>query len=69
MSYAAAANPVNGLELAKGGKVSNFNMMDRRNGGWPRPSGEWHHSDFRDAAFSYVFPMFREMINQGNLDQ
>ena len=66
MSYAAAANPIEEIER-KGNK--NFNMMAQKNGGWPRPSGKWQHSDFRDVAFSYVVPMFQEMINQGKLDE
>ena len=66
MSYAAAANPIEEIER-KGN--ANFNMMNKKNGGWPRPTGDWQHSDFRDVAFSYVVPMFQEMINQGKLDE
>lgn len=68
MSYAAAANPIEELNPEQG-ENRNFNMMNQRNGGWPRNTGHWQHSDFRDVAFSYVVPMFQEMINQGKLDE
>jgi len=62
VSFAVAANPVDKLTEAR-----NFNMMDMKNGGWPRASGDWVHSDFRDVAFSYVISMYQEMIDQGGL--
>lgn len=69
LSYAAAANPLDRFNLQQGGN-GNFNMMKLKNGGWPAErGGEWHHSDFRDVAMSYTWPMFQEMIKQGGLDE
>ena len=65
-SYAAAANPVEVIE-ERGGE--NFDMMNEKNGGWPRRNGLWHHSDFRDVAYSYVWKMYEKMSKLGKLDQ
>lgn len=31
-------------------------------------NGDWIHSDFRDVACTYVWPMYEKMINLGKLD-
>lgn len=57
------------LSPQRGGN-GNFNMMNFKNGDWPEErEGEWYHSDFRDVAMSYTWPMFQEMIKQGKLDE
>ena len=68
LSFAAGANPLEVLNPDQG-ENRNFNMMELKNGGWPRGSGDWVHSDFRDVAFSYVLPMYEEMIFEGGLDR
>ena len=70
LSYAAAANPLEKLDEEDDSKDRNFNMMNLKNGDWPAErGGEWYHSDFRDVAMSYTWPMFQEMIKQGELDE
>lgn len=70
-SYAGAANKIEVIDRV-GNK--NMDMMNLKNGGWPRTGGstgvgDWVHSDFRDVAFSCVLPMYQEMIDLGKLDE
>jgi hypothetical protein len=37
------------------------------NGPFPTPDNMWRHSDFRDVALPYVYPMYEEMISRGAL--
>jgi hypothetical protein len=69
VSFAAAANSVDILDLQIPGESRNFNMMNMKNGDWPRASGDWLHSDFRDVALSYVVEMYEEMVNTGKLNK
>jgi len=75
LSYAAAIDPIGS------GLVSNFNMetsgrASGLNGEWPveghekssEDTGSWLHGDFRANALHFVYPMYREMINRGGLD-
>lgn len=73
-SYAVAAN-----RLDKLGNVANFNMPSElmSSGGsasWPQHEdalvpNEWRHSDFKDVAIQFLYPMYEKMIELGNLDQ
>jgi len=75
LSYAAAIDPIGS------GLVSNFDMETSGrapglNGEWPveghekssEDTGSWLHGDFRANALHFVYPMYREMINRGGLD-
>lgn len=52
----------------------NTDLMTLRNG-WPesrpQPQGQtekpWLHSDFKDVAYRYVYPFYRDMIQKGGL--
>lgn len=69
LSDAAAVNTVPG--------VINFDMevSGRDPNDWPsedhddESSGDWLHSDFRNVALPYVYPMYQQMINKGALDE
>ena len=79
LSYAAAVEEI--LAPAQGGSpVVNFNLErdGRPNGNidWSTEGhaddddvGRWLHSDFRNVALPYVFPVYEEMITQGSLDE
>jgi hypothetical protein len=55
----------------------NFDMQQQFQNGWPsgRPprqvgfagAGEWHHSDFREVAYTFTYKLFKEIVNDGNL--
>lgn len=77
LSYAAAV-----MELPQpqsGATVNNWNLHtggrpNGNSGPWPTEGhtdtdtqGAWLHSDFRNVALPYVFPMYEIMINQGLL--
>jgi hypothetical protein len=58
--------------LDQPGNPHNFDMNSLYKNGWPltRNSGEglnWHHSDFRQVAFTFTYPLFDKLISQGNL--
>lgn len=64
MSYAAAANAVEGMQ-------ENFNMEDQGRSGWPASRGgnnDWIHSDFKNISLNSVTPMYQRMIDIGGLD-
>ena len=65
MSNAAAANSMTSLgnrnyPMHTAGKAQN-------NGAFPTPDNMWRHSDFKDVALPYVYPMYEEMISRGAL--
>lgn len=74
LSYATAVDPLDNYF------TENFNMeADGRapnlNGAWPTEGhgdddsvGRWLHSDFKNNAIHFVYPMYQKMINQGFLD-
>ncbi len=70
LSYAAAANPVSGLQ--------GFDMQSEFKTGtyWPteghedpESAGKWIHSDFKNVALSFVHKMYTKMIELGGLDE
>jgi len=76
LSYAAAANEIQVSEL-NSVTVQNFNIeLDGRcASSWPADghseefrAGRWIHSDFKNVALPYVYPMFQEMIARGGLN-
>lgn len=69
MSCAVAPNPLSGVESIdmeeKGpiaGKWSTVGHDDKYR------AGRWIHSDFKNVAIPYVYPMFQEMITKGVLN-
>jgi hypothetical protein len=74
LTPAVGANAVPKLSPPQNSVERNFNMPDLFKNGWPlsRPSsgpeaGNWYHSDFREVAYTYVYRLFDEFVNQGNL--
>ena len=77
MSYAIATNSVNKLNPEQG-ENRNFNMQgdlksERGKKAWPvkfkkRPA-DWLHSDFKDVALHFVYPMYEKMITLAKLDE
>jgi len=73
MSYPVAANVVSVSELS--GAVESFNMeaSGRDKSSWPAEGhdddrrGRWIHSDFKNVALPYVYPMYQKMITEGAL--
>jgi len=75
LSPAAGAIPIPSL----GGKasVANYDLETQgrtRAGSWPTEGhrsplthGRWLHSDFKNVALPYVYPLFQTMINRGAL--
>jgi hypothetical protein len=72
-SYAIAANPLESL-----GEFGNHNMQSEYknpHAEWPvhpnvpddQPQN-WAHSDFKDVAIPYIYPLYQKMIEVGNLD-
>ncbi|MFQ3242352.1 MAG: hypothetical protein ACI9JZ_002048 [Lentimonas sp.] len=67
MSFAAAANHVNGMQ-------ENYNMMNEANG-WPlsrlndsRFGSDWLHSDFKNVSLNYTRKKYEKIISIGGLD-
>ena len=62
-SAAAGSNPINSFV----GRNYDMNAMSS---GWPaqRPPGSgWWHSDIRNIAYSYTFPVFDKIVETGDL--
>jgi hypothetical protein len=73
MSYPVAANVVSVSEFS--GAVESFNMeaSGRGKSSWPAEGHDglrvnrWIHSDFKNVALPYVYPMYQKMITEGAL--
>ena len=69
VTWAVGSHPVPRLQAS--GK--NFDMNALYENGWPasRSTGDeafkWHHSDFRDVAYTYVYKLFNIFVQTGNL--
>jgi len=75
LSYAAA---VDFLATPPLGQIDNIDMQaqGRLSGQWPteghtsdEDQNSWLHSDFRNVALQYVYPMYQIMINKGPLNE
>ena len=68
----ALSSPVGGNAITFGNKIENhdLNSSDYRNG-WGRPAIEgelpWLHSDMKDMAYFYVYKLYEQLIQKGNL--
>lgn len=74
-SYAAAANEITAFN-PPGQPSRNFNMASpTMRDGWPSgiDGGDggvrWRHSDFKEIAFRYVYPIYDKMIEIGELNK
>ena len=73
VSYAAGANRVNAFDSPE--SIRNFNMQDMQvEGFWPQerptlPNGTkpWLHSDLKDLPYPYVYKLFDELVETGEL--
>jgi len=64
-STAAGSNPINSF-------IGRNYDMDTMSSGWPvqRPPGSgWWHSDVRNVAYTYTFPVFDEIVTTGELSK
>jgi len=64
--------PVGANFVTRLGVDRNFNMPDEFKNRWPlsRTTEEelkWHHSDVREVAYTYIYKLFDEIVNDGNL--
>lgn len=66
ISSPVGGNPVS-LEIIENHDLNTFNYRDE----WGRNSDtygqRWFHSDMKDMAYFYVYPLFDELIEKGNL--
>ena len=68
----AVSSPVGGNAVTFGNKIENhdLNSSDYRNG-WGRPAvddkTDWHHSDMKDMAYFYVYKLYEQLIQKGDL--
>ena len=66
----AVSSPLGGTPVVK---IQSFNLDNPQyRSGWGRRSNhkyrtEWQHSDMKDMAFSYVIPLYREIVTKGDL--
>ncbi|HEY5747343.1 MAG TPA: hypothetical protein VIU12_14795, partial [Chryseolinea sp.] len=71
LSFATGANALANFE------TGNFNVMDYKNGGsWPNErlqdgtkGNNWLHSDVKDIAYIYVYPLYSKFVELGELDR
>jgi hypothetical protein len=73
LTLPVGANPVPALDVIH----RNFDMQALYENGWPsgRParsvgepaSGEWHHSDFQQVAYTFTHKLFDDFVNFGLL--
>jgi hypothetical protein len=72
-SYAIACNAIDRINLGGGAVNKNFNIEAQFKNGWIENVGaegdDWLHSDFKDVAFTYVYPMYEKMIDLGELNK
>ena len=75
----AVSSPVGGVAVMEHCITDNVNMnLDSSNGGVPRPNEwgrcsshkygtDWQHSDMKDMAYLYVYKLYEQLIQKGNL--
>jgi hypothetical protein len=67
LTLPVGANPVPVLQVIS----HNFNMETTFKNGWPSSrasdQGRWHHSDFREVAYTFTYKLFDEIVNDANL--
>ena len=46
--------------------LMDLNDDDYRDG-WGRGSSDWQHSDMKDMAYFYVYKLYEQLVEKGNL--
>ena len=54
-SFAAGRNPTDGVS-------DNYNMQSELPNEWPRPNGDWQHSDVKNVSYYYVYKLFERLL-------
>lgn len=62
----AVSGAVGGRAVLGNGEDHDLNSSEYRNG-WGSGSPDWHHSDMKDMAYFYVYKLFGQLIQKGNL--
>jgi hypothetical protein len=72
LTLPVGANALTNLDT-QFGEQRNFNMQTLYENGWPSnrmrtpETNNWHHSDFREVAFTYTYKLFDKIVTTGNL--
>ena len=62
----AISSPVGGNVIL--GNKQDFNLNDGKyRRGWGRDKLFWQHSDMKDMAYFYVFPLYDELVTKGSV--
>jgi len=77
LSLPVGANPLPGFSPPLSPTLRNFDMQASFENNWPsgRPpqkvgalaQGEWWHSDFQQAAYTFTYKLFNQFVTLGNL--
>ena len=67
----AISSPIGGTSL-NARSIPSYNLNDEQyRHGWGRNStiynGQWLHSDMKDVAYFYVYPVYNELLTKGHL--
>lgn len=54
-SFAAGRNETRGVS-------GNYDMQSELPNGWPRPDGDWQHSDVKNVSYYYVHKLFERLL-------
>jgi hypothetical protein len=69
LTLPVGANPVHVLQAIG----HNFNMQALYQNDWPADrmrtteTNNWHHSDYREAAYIFTYKLFEKMVNTGEM--
>jgi pimeloyl-ACP methyl ester carboxylesterase len=76
LSWSVGSHSVTNLDV-RFGESRNFDMQALYENGWPTnraprlvgaaASGEWHHSDIREPAYTFTCPLFNKFTQSGDL--
>lgn len=73
LTLAIGANPVPALSPPVNVVERNFNMNALYENGWPAnrlsssETNNWHHSDFKDVAYTFIYKLYTNWVSAGNL--
>ncbi|HWD91716.1 MAG TPA: LamG domain-containing protein [Verrucomicrobiae bacterium] len=77
VSWAIGSHPVTALDLPN--EPHNFDMQTSYENQWPEgrgvphyptsttAAGEWHHSDYREIAFTFTYQLYNKLVETGDL--
>ena len=64
----AVSSPVGGRAVNFGNTIENHDLNDDDyRDGWGRGSSDWQHSDMKDMAYFYVYKLYEQLVEKGNL--